>query len=500
MTRVADHRRLGEPGARATIAKARLAVLAAFMAATAGAPAHAIDEFFPEFGNNGYDVQRYDLDLDVDQERHYLDGEALLTIRATSNLREFSLDLSGLEVTQVKVDGVAARFSQDPGKLRVRPASAVAKGRKFTVWVAYGGVPRPIPDPTAEDPSSIPGLGWTNWERTSYVVSEPVGAGTWYPVNDEPTDKASYRIAVTVDKPYTAVANGVPVSVTDLGARRRFLWEQAQPMASYLAITDIDEYLLDQRQAANGVVIRTYYTDDTPADALEALRQTPAMMAYFDELVGPYPFDGYGAVIVRDPGLTYALETQAMSTFEKDDVDELTVVHELAHQWFGDAVTVAEWRDLWLAEGFATYAEFQWEHRADRPGLEAAMRDLYAYVAENQVGPAVVSRPQDLFADNTYYRGALALHALRLDVGDGDFLKTVRAFYRTYRDKNATSADFIATAVRATGKPSVRRLLRAWLYEEAVPPLPGAEAAVAVARAAGPAPAPSLGVGVRRRR
>jgi HAD superfamily hydrolase (TIGR01509 family) len=306
-----------------------------------------------------------------------------------------------------------------------------------------------------------------------------VGAGTWYPVNDEPTDKASYRIAVTVDKPYTAVANGVPVSVTDLGARRRFLWEQAQPMASYLAITDIDEYLLDQRQAANGVVIRTYYTADTPAASLEALRQTPAMMAYFEELVGRYPFDGYGAVIVRDPELFYALETQAMSTFQKDNIDEATVVHELAHQWFGDAVTVAEWRDLWLAEGFATYAEFQWEHRADRPGLEAAMRDLYAYVAENQVGPAVVSRPQDLFADNTYYRGALALHALRLDVGDGDFLKTVRAFYRTYRDKNATSADFIATAVRATGKPSVRRLLRAWLYDEPVPPLPGAEAAVA---------------------
>jgi aminopeptidase N len=492
MTRATDRRR---PRALGLALAAALGVAAV---AAAALPAHAIDEFFPEFGNNGYDVQRYDLDLDVDQQRHHLDGEALLTVRATSTLQAFSLDLSGLEVTRVKVDGVAARFSLDAGKLRVRPAAAIAKGRRFTVWVAYGGVPRPIPDPTFGDPSSFPGLGWTNWERTSYVVSEPVGAGTWYPVNDEPTDKASYRIAVTVDKPFTAVANGVPVSVTDLGARRRFVWEQAQPMASYLAIVDVDEYLLDQRQAANGVVIRTYYTDDTPAEALEALRRTPAIMAYFDELVGPYPFDGYGAVMVRDPNLSYALETQAMSTFQKDNVDEATVVHELAHQWFGDSVTVAEWRDLWLAEGFATYAEFQWEHRADRPGLEAEMRELHAYVAENGIGPAVVSRPQDLFADNTYLRGALTLHALRLDVGDRDFLKTVRSFYRKFCDKNATSADFIATAVRATGKPGVRPLLRAWLYEEPVPPLPGADAAVA--RAAGPAPAPTLGVGVRRRR
>ena len=460
--------------------------------------AQAIDAFFPTFGNNGYDVQHYAVNLDVDGSRHRIDGRAVLTVRATSPLSGFTLDLSGLEVTGVRVDGVAARFSREPGKLRVRPAVAIAKGTKFTVAIAYRGIPATIPDPTVDDPASIPGLGWSTWRQTSYVVSEPVGAGTWYPVNDEPTDKATYRVTISVEKPYLAVGNGVLSSVTDLGERRRFVWEQAQPMASYLAIVDIDWYRQERQLAANGVTIRTFKTASTPPESLRALRKTAAMMDYFVGLLGPYPFDAYGSVMVRDPNLFYALETQAMSTFQQDYVDEATVAHELAHQWFGNSVTVAEWRDLWLAEGFATYLELMWQYRADRPGLEAEFADLYAYVVENEVGPAVVSRPQDLFADNTYYRGALTLHALRLHVGDRDFFRTLRAFYRTYRDKNATSADFIDVADGQTDRGGVRRLLRAWLYDQAVPALPGVSA-VAETQRSGTAVPPKLGIGVRRR-
>ena len=132
--------------------------------------------------------------------------------------------------------------------------------------------------------------------------------------------------------------------------------------------------------------------------------------------------------MIDDPFLRYALETQAMSTtFPSRLVDERTVVHELAHQWFGNSVTVAQWRDLWLAEGFATYVEFLWEHRNSRPGLEGAMAALHDEVTRKKVGPPVVSRPQDIFADNTYLRGALTLHALRLEVGDAKFWQIVRS-------------------------------------------------------------------------
>lgn len=460
--------------------------------------AQAIDDFFPTFGNVGIDVRHYAVRLDVKGKGAFVDGRAVLSIQATQRLTEFSLDLSHLKVASVAIDGVKARFSQKPGKLVIRPARAIAKGDRFKAIILYSGAPRTIPDPTADDPSSIPGLGWSRWAESSYVVSEPVGAGTWYPVNDEPTDKASYRFTILADEPYTAVANGVPVSVADLGKRRRWVWEQRQPMASYLAITDIGEFKLERSQSASGVPVRNYITAGTPPAGVAALRKTATMIDFVEKLVGRYPFDGYGSVLVDDPDLGYALETQAMSTFQSSWVDELTVVHELAHQWFGDSVTVAEWRDLWLAEGFATYFEFLWDHRGDQVGFDAALNNLYAYVVSRGVGPAVVGTPQELFAANTYYRGALTLEALRRTVGDKAFWRTVRQWYQTYRNGNATSGDFIELAAGIGGK-QVRPLLHAWLYEQPVPPMPGVANATAqaAAKAAAVAP-PELGKGVRR--
>ena len=475
----------------------RHTALALVMAAVASAPAWAIDDFFPTFGNLGIDVQDYGIRLDIAGKGERIEGKASLEITATRRLTAFSLDLADLTVSRVEIDGVVAQFWQANDKLTISPPAAIAKGRTFTATITYAGAPETVPDPTAEDPAAIPGLGWTKWTGGSYVVSEPVGAGTWYPVNDQPTDKASYRFTLLVDKPYTAVANGVPVSVTDLGQRRRFVWEQRQPMASFLAITDVDEYRLVRQTSRSGVPIRNYVTADTPPENVASLRKQAAMMSFIEDLIGPYPFDGYGSVMVDDPDLFYALETQAMSTFQSSSFDDLTVIHELAHQWFGNAVTVAQWRDLWLAEGFATYFEFLWEFRGNQAGFDEAMAGLHAFVVQEGVGPAVVSRPQDLFALNTYYRGALTLEALRLTVGDRKFRQILRGWYRTYRNKNATSQDFIDLAAGLGGR-EVRPLLKAWLYEQPVPPLPGAATAVAARASGTPVPPPQLGIGVRR--
>ena len=446
-------------------------------------PAHAIDAFFPEFGNNGIDVRHYALKLDVDPRSHRIEGRATLRIQALKKLPEFSLDLSGLQVDRVEVDGRAVRFLRQADKLKTYPISPIAKGKQFSLTVVYRGVPKSIPDPTSDDPGIL-GLGWNNYQDTSYVVSEPVGAGSWYPVNDEPTDKASYSFTITVAKPYVAVANGEPVSVLDQGSRRTFVWEQKQPMASYLTITDIGKFDLDWRRSKSGVPVRNFLTAATPSGDRAALKLTPKMIDFVEGLVAPYPFDAYGSVMVDDPDLYYALETQAMSTFPIGFADrgqgEGFVVHELTHQWFGDAVTVAQWRDLWLAEGFATYFEYLWADRGDRPTLEADMTDLYVYADDNDVGSAVVSRPEDIFADNTYVRGALTLHALRLKVGDDKFFRIVKAFYRTHRNGNATSQDFIDVAARIGGT-TVRPLLRAWLYEQPLPAWPGTQPSVATA-------------------
>jgi aminopeptidase N len=203
------------------------------------------------------------------------------------------------------------------------------------------------------------------------------------------------------------------------------------------------------------------------------------MIPYFERLIGRYPFDGYGSVVVDDPVLYYALETQAMTTFPTGAAGEDFVAHELAHMWFGDSVSVKKWADLWIAEGAATYFEILWPNRDDPAAFDAAMHDNYDYVVANHIGPAVVDDPEDLFSDRVYLRGAAALYALRQKVGDPTFFLILRRFVFEFRGRNATSADFIRTAVAVSHNVYVAKLLHDWLYEDAVPALPGHTVALA---------------------
>ncbi|HEX2527738.1 MAG TPA: M1 family metallopeptidase [Geminicoccus sp.] len=466
----------------------------ALAAMVASGPASAIDEFFPTFGNDGYDVIHYDLDLDVSVAPHHLDGYAKLLARAEQRLSRMTLDLAGLDVSSVRVDGVRASFSQANDKLTIVPKAPIAKGRKFVVAIAYDGTPVPIQDPTAPgDPDYL--LGWFKYQNSTYALSEPVGASTFYPANDEPTDKASFTFDITVPADYTAVANGVLVRKDSLRDKRRFVWLMRDPMTTWLATVHVNKFKLTTARTKDGIPLRFYTTAATPAEDIAGYAESREMIPYLEKLIGRYPFDGYGSVVVDDPALYYALETQAMSTFPVGAADEAIVAHELAHQWFGNSVSVAQWRDLWIAEGAATYFETLWPNRSNRAAFEAEMAALYAYAQRVKLGPAVVERPDQIFSNRTYVRGALALHALELKVGQKTFYKVLRTFLQKYRDGNATSRNFIDTAVSVSRTSGVRSLLNDWLYEQALPSLPSQTMAAAAQRS-GPVPVPDI-VGLR---
>ena len=452
-------------------------------------PALAIDPFFPTFGNNGIDAVQYDINLDVNPVSGAVRGKTSILILAQRDLPNFKLDLHGLTVTRVIADGSAALFSQFDDKLTIWPSRTIAEGRKFAVSVEYGGVPQALPDPTA--PGSDLLLGWFKYNNSTYVVSEPVGASTFFPANDEPTDKARYTFAITVPEGYTAVANGSFEGSAPLGTKRRFDWTMQQPMTSWLATIHVNKLNLAESTAPDGTPIRIYTPAGVPKSHIKAYALAGDMLAYFETKIGRYPFESYGSVVVKDPILYYGLETQAMTTFPDQTgvPDEAFIAHELAHQWFGDSVSVAHWEDLWIAEGTATYFEVLWSNRGSPAAFDAAMLDIYNYVADQQLGPAVVSAPEDLFSDRTYYRGAAALYALRLRVGDSSFFNILRHFAQENRGGNVTSADFINTATQWSGDGGVRPLLKAWLYDQAVPALPGATARTS---AKGPAPRPNI--------
>lgn len=463
------------------------AAAAGCLAALAATPALAIDEFFPTFGNSGYDVRTYDVALDVDPVKNTLSAVARIDLVAERPLGAFAMDLAGLTVSRVTIDGVAAAFSQADDKLRITAPFPIRRGNAVQVTVTYAGKPKPIQDPTAPgDPDYV--LGWQHDRSAIYAVSEPVGASTFYPANDEPTDRATFRFAITVDSPFTAVANGDLKGVAVRGNRRTFTWVMNQPMTTWLATVHVNRFRQSTVYTADHKPIRVFSAPGAPASDATGFLKAKPMIAWLEPLIGPYPFAAYGSVTVDDPALYYALENQGMSTFPSGASDEEIVVHELAHQWFGDSVSVAAWRDLWLAEGFATYVEVLWPHRNDAAGFDAAMAALYRSAKASKLKGAVVDAPEDIFSDRTYVRGALALYALRQTVGDDTFFKILRSWTNWFRNSSVTSQDFIETAVFVAGDPSLRTALTAWLYEDALPALPSGAAGLSASAASAALP------------
>ena len=431
------------------------------------------DSYFPDHGDGRYRVLSYDLDLRYRPAGNRLSATANLTAVAadtTGPLREFDLDLAAFRIDRVTVDGTPAKYTHRGGKLRVRPAVPPEPGSGFFVVVRYSGTPRPVN-------SEWGTLGWEELTDGALVASQPIGAPSWFPCNDRPADKAAYRIAVTVPHGYTAVANGTLVTYDVAAGTAKWVYEQPAPTASYLATVQIGRYsrtrLTEQpvpQHAAYPARLRTRFTHD--------FARQPQMMQLFEELFGPYPFAEY-AVVVVDEDLDIPVEAQGLSTFGANHADgrrgsERLIAHELAHQWFGNSLTVADWRHIWLNEGFAKYAEWLWSERCGDGVATAA--DLAAQSHEHLSRLPQTLRLGDpgmrkMFDDRLYRRGALVLHALRSTLGDGPFFAMLKQWAIEYRHGVVSTPRFIEHVNRY----SVYRLddlFAQWLDDTRLPPLP----------------------------
>jgi aminopeptidase N len=437
--------------------------------------AGAGDAYFPDLGNGGYDVVHYDLAISVpDPHQNQISGSATITAKASQALSRFDLDLSGLTVGSVTVDGNAAtNVARDGRELVVTPAKPIDNDATFTTVVAYSGGPEPRSTP------AIPiAVGWIATGDGSFVVSEPEGASTWFPVNDHPSDKATYTFHLEVPDGTTAVANGDLVSrAPNPSGTVTWTYDEKQPMASYLAEVAIGDYQVTNAAGPDGIAIRNVFQSSVAADVAPAFANTPDMISYFESLFGPFPFDIYGGLVVNER-LGDALETQTLSIFGFDvlsDNDPAVVVsHELAHQWFGDTVSLETWKDIWLNEGFATYAEWLWtEHAGGAPMAQTARMTLDQLRQSTKPMPPPGDPGVDgLFGPSVYLRGALTLQALRLTVGDNAFFEILRTYASKYKDANATTADFIAVATQVSGRNDLQPLFDAWLYQAPLPDLP----------------------------
>ena len=437
------------------------------------------DPYTPGHGSAAYRVRHYDLDLEVRLASNRLAGRARIRATATDRLDAITLSLAGLRAVKVQVDGARpAKVVQRGDELRITPASPLPKGKDFHLDVRYEGTPAPANGRWGA-------VGWEELADGVLVAGQPVGAPTWFPCNDHPSQKATFRISVTADAGYRVVSNGLLVGHRRKASRETWVHEVHEPMAPYLATVLIGRYQLLElgrvrHRGGPGVGVFAAVPADLRQAALTGLRDQTAMVELFSELFGPYPFQDYTVVVTEDV-LEIPLEAQTLSIMGRNHVtlswdSQRLLAHELAHQWFGNSVTVRRWEDIWLHEGFACYAEWLWSERAGLGSTDSRAAAAWKLVASQRADIRIGAPGPDLmFDDRVYKRGALALHAVRKAVGDDRFFRCLRALCEEYRHGNATTADFTELLGRvgagARGFDAMA-VLRPWLEAGRVPPLP----------------------------
>lgn len=431
------------------------------------------DPYFPGYGNGGYQVEHYDLRVTYDPASKELVGRVTATAVATENLSAFTFDLSGLTAGEATIDGVEVHATQQDEKLMIVPAAELAAGSKFTVTVAYDGIPEPVTHPQ---------LGTNGFHHTddgAFAIGQPRSASTWFPVNDHPLDKASYTFEITVPDGLAAVTNGVPLgSGSAQPGWTTWRWSEPMPMASYLATLAIGDYRVHETEHDDRPVVVAVHSD-LPASVDEQLARTGEIADVLAEWFGPYPFSSYGGIVLADQRVGFALETQSRPIygpgfFAGGQDGTWVIVHELAHQWFGNSVSLSRWDDMWLNEGFATYAEWLW---AEEEGEDTAAEEFDNYWEGPGAEQAFWDVPPGdpgaarLFHNAVYVRGAMTLHALRENVGDQAFFEILETWADTHRHGNATTTEFVTLCEQISGQ-SLDGLFKEWLHGTSRPDHP----------------------------
>ncbi|MDN5894804.1 MAG: M1 family metallopeptidase [Nocardioides sp.] len=408
------------------------------------------DSVYPNVGDPSVDALHYGLDLEWDPESSILTGNAEIAFRATSTQEQFQLDLGKpLEVEAVTVDGNEVDYVHSGKDLVVK--SPVQMDRRYVAVIDYAGTPEPAKAPTTR--SDFTDIGFTITEDGEvWTMQEPYGAFTWYPVNDQPADKALYDFTITTPEPLIGVANGTLVDRTDDDDQTVTTWHLDSPASSYLTTLAIGEYERTTEKSRSGVPL-SYWTPVDDPQAKQALRYTPVAMDWLEDKLGPYPYDSLGSVVVPSES---AMETQTMITYGNTEyaLSPETVVHEMAHHWYGDTVSPSDWSDVWMNEGMAMYLQGAFAAQQSHRTVDKVMEE-YAVVERSSRridGPPADYDPRTFGQNNIYYGPALMWHELRKKIGDDRFWAMVKAWPSVHKDGNTDRKEYLAWIEKQTGE------------------------------------------------
>jgi len=451
---------------RATRLSLLLCLLGSLLCTAGTAVAAPREPFFPKAGSHDYDVSDYGVRLAYEPAQG---GRVQATVRITATaLRKIggfvSFDFLGPRVTRVEVGGRPVNFEREGAKLGIYFAEeTIAKGKTFTATVSYRGRPPKVIDPDGSEE------GWYRTDDGVIAVGEPQGTAAWIPCNNVPWDKASFEFHVTVPAGLRAVANGRQGRVVRSGNRVRYTWVEPGPMSTYLALLNIGRGEIVKSRV--GRLPAWTLIDPRLSASRRPLAKLPEIVHFLSGIYGAYPFDSAGSAVDFAPALGYALETQSRPIYAFVP-DLTTVVHETAHQWFGDSVGLQRWPQIWLNEGFATWSEWYYAERHGGRSAHAIFARLYRVPASNErfwnPPSARPGSPKNLFGPSIYVRGGMALQALRQKIGTKTMLRLLRRWTTSHRHGSANIGEFTALAEQLSGR-DLDPLFQRWLYQRGKP-------------------------------
>lgn len=429
--------------------------------------------------NPGIDALNYAFRLELTDTSDAIVGELTMDLRfVASGVQAIRLDLTnadssrggkGMRVSGVTLNGDAATFTHANDALIIPLASAPALQQRARLVVRYTGIP-----------ASGLSIGRNrHGDRTFFSDNWPNRTRQWLPTIDHPYDKATSEFIVTAPSHYQVVSNGLQAEVTDLpGDRRRTHWRNSVPIAPWLYVLGVARFAMQTVDTFDGKPIETWvYPQDRDAGFADFATPTKSVLAFYSDYVGPFAYERLANI--QSTSVSGGMESASAILYHESSVTGTrsvrwrnVVIHEIAHQWFGNAVTEYDWNDVWLSEGFATYFTLLYiEHAYGRDefvrGLESSQRTVRAYAATHP-GYTIIhrnlDRMEDVTSSHTYQKGSWVLHMLRGVVGDDAFQRGIRNYYRQHFNANATTADFRRAMEEASGR-QLGWFFQQWLYE-----------------------------------
>lgn len=419
------------------------------------------DAYYPTDGNGGYDVTDYHVSISYDPPTKKLDGDTVVTAAATADLGRFNLDLRGYEVSSVEVDDKPAKFERaGEHELVITPAAAIPNGQSFRTRVKYSGVP---------EKAQGGNLGENGWQISksggAFVAGEPHSATSWFPSNDTPRDKATFKLTARVPDGWSVISNGREQPSTSDGGWTTYTWVEQTRIATYLTTIGIDKWTFERSTLPSGIpVVSAYAPGAEEKKSVES--RLPEILEFLSSKFGPYPQSAAGGIYINE-SIGFSLETQTRPIYAK--WAELTVVvHENAHQWFGDSVSVASWSDICLNECFASYAQWLWDEAKSGKNLDTDYRTQIARTTNRFWNRKLYDMGAGKEFTAVYDKGAVAMHALRRQIGDEAFDRVMKGWAEKHKDGNASWPDF-EQFVQDTAQQDLRAFFDAWFRSDQKP-------------------------------